>query len=87
MMRALVVGIATLLVAQSPAIGIAARARAMQPGELVVLSLTLPPSAGRPIHVRAFGRDAAAYRADDGGWRALVGIDLDVKPGSYPVTV
>jgi hypothetical protein len=39
------------------------------------------------LRVRAFGRDVAAYRDGDRAWRALVGIDLDVKPGSYPVTV
>jgi murein DD-endopeptidase MepM/ murein hydrolase activator NlpD len=87
MMRALIVAVATLLVAQAPAIRITARSRAMQPGEIVVLSIAAPASAAPPIHVGAFGREVAAYQAEDGGWRALVGIDLDVKPGSYPVKV
>jgi len=39
------------------------------------------------VRVRAFDRDVVAYSAGDHEWRALVGIDLDVKPGSYPVTV
>jgi murein DD-endopeptidase MepM/ murein hydrolase activator NlpD len=65
---------------------ISARSRAVRPGELVVLTLSVPPDAGQP-HVRAFDRDVPAYRTDDRTWRALVGIDLDVAPGSYPVTV
>jgi murein DD-endopeptidase MepM/ murein hydrolase activator NlpD len=67
-------------------IQIAAHSRAMQPGELVVLNITLPQHAGR-VGVRAFGRDAVAFADGDRAWRALVGIDLDVKPGTYPVTV
>src|SRR5262249_1249664 len=37
------------------------------------------------IQVRAFGDDVAACRADEREWRALVGIDLDVKPATYAV--
>jgi murein DD-endopeptidase MepM/ murein hydrolase activator NlpD len=37
--------------------------------------------------VHAFHRDLPAFRVDDHLWRALIGIDLDVRPGSYPVAV
>ncbi|MBI3491980.1 MAG: peptidoglycan DD-metalloendopeptidase family protein [Acidobacteria bacterium] len=67
-------------------IEITARSRAMQPGELVVLTIALPHHADR-VNVRAFGRDAVAFADDDRQWRALVGIDLAVKTGTYPVTV
>jgi murein DD-endopeptidase MepM/ murein hydrolase activator NlpD len=67
-------------------IEITARSRAMQPGELVVVSITLPQHADRAI-VRAFDREAATFADGDRQWRALVGIDLDVKQGTYPVTV
>ena len=67
-------------------IEISARSRAMQPGELVVLTIMLPQHADR-VTVRAFDRDAAPFADRDRQWRALVGIDLDVKPGTYPVTV
>jgi murein DD-endopeptidase MepM/ murein hydrolase activator NlpD len=78
---------ASLALAPAPAaIEITARSRAMQPGEIVVLSIAAPEAATL-IHVRAFGHDVAAYRDGDRQWRALVGIDLDVKPGTYPVTV
>ena len=67
-------------------IEISARSRSLQPGELVVLSIVLPEASDR-IQVRAFDRDVDAERDGDRAWRALVGIDLDVKPGSYRVTV
>ena len=74
-----------LLAAPSP-IQITARSRSVQPGEIVVLSIVAPDGAG-DIRVHAFGRDVAAYRDSGGAWRALVGIDLDVKPGTYAVLV
>jgi murein DD-endopeptidase MepM/ murein hydrolase activator NlpD len=58
----------------------------VQPGELVVLSIAIPPASGT-IRVRAFGHPVTAYADADGAWRALVGIDLDVKPGTYHVAV
>jgi murein DD-endopeptidase MepM/ murein hydrolase activator NlpD len=88
MMRALgLVLTATVALSPAPAaIEITARSRAIQPGEIVVLSIVAPEAAAA-LRVRAFDRDVAAYHDGDGGWRALVGIDLDVKPGTYQVTV
>lgn len=68
------------------AIQIALQARSVQPGELVVLSITLP-DARDAVHVRAFNRAVPAYAVDATTWRALVGIDLDTKPGEYQVAV
>lgn len=65
---------------------IAARARSLRPGELVVLTITTSDAVDR-VHVRAFDRDVEPFRVDDLAWRALVGIDLDVRPGTYPVVV
>jgi murein DD-endopeptidase MepM/ murein hydrolase activator NlpD len=70
----------------APALRVDVRARAIQPGELIVLTVDAPADAG-PVRVRAFDRDVAAVPIDDGKWRALVGIDLDVKPGAYPLVV
>ena len=78
-------GIVALLLAPQP-IQISARSRSLQPGELVVLSIVGPEASDR-IRVRAFDRDLVPYPAADRAWRVLVGIDLDVKPGTYPVTV
>ena len=50
-----------------------------------MLSIVVPARTDH-VRVRAFHRDVAAYRTGDGTWTALVGIDLDVKPGTYAVT-
>ena len=84
-MRALML-IVAVVVAAPPSIAISARSRAVQPGEIVLLSITSPSSAAA-VHVRAFAHDITAYRDGEHGWQALVGIDLDVKPGTYPVAV
>jgi murein DD-endopeptidase MepM/ murein hydrolase activator NlpD len=68
-----------------PTIQISARSRTLRPGELVVLSIAVPVPTGH-VRVRAFGHDVAAYAEGDREWRAIVGIDLDVKPGTYSVT-
>ena len=86
-MRVLAAAVAALVLTPQSTIQVTAHSRAVQPGELVILSIAAPSPADGRIRVRAFGRDVAAYRGDDGSWRALVGIDLDVKPGTYPVTV
>jgi murein DD-endopeptidase MepM/ murein hydrolase activator NlpD len=68
------------------AVQLSLQARAVEPGELVVLEIVLPEHRDA-VRVRAFNRDAAAFAVGDRQWRALVGIDLDVKPGPYVVTV
>lgn len=74
-----------LLAAPAP-LQVTAQSRALQPGEIVILSIAATDASDQ-VHVRAFDHDVAVYR--DGGrtWRALVGIDLDVKPGTYPVLI
>jgi murein DD-endopeptidase MepM/ murein hydrolase activator NlpD len=86
MIRCLAAAAGLALLAQPEALQITSRARAVQPGELVVVSIAAPdgPTA---LKVHAFGHNIDAYKTEDGAWRALVGIDLDVKPGTYPVTV
>jgi len=73
-------------VAQRDALAVTAKSRAVQPGELVVLTITARSSLDH-VRVVAFGHDEAAFAADDGSWRALVGIDLDVKAGTYPIAI
>ena len=68
------------------AVKITVAARAIQPGELVVLSIATPAAVER-LHVRAFARDAAAFSVGPQSWRALIGIDLDVAAGVHVVTV
>ena len=70
----------------SDRLDVTAKSRAVQPGELVVLTMTAPAGAGH-VRIEAFGHDVATFAADDRSWQALVGIDLDVKPGTYPVAI
>jgi murein DD-endopeptidase MepM/ murein hydrolase activator NlpD len=60
--------------------------RSLRPGELVVLTIKVEGAASG-VRVRAFRRDIPTFKADDGWWRALVGIDLDQRPGRYLVEV
>jgi murein DD-endopeptidase MepM/ murein hydrolase activator NlpD len=75
--------VTALLVA---ALVVTAHARSYQPGELVVFTVDAPPQVDA-VRVGAFGREIPSYRVDDRHWRALVGIDLDVRPGPYRVDV
>jgi murein DD-endopeptidase MepM/ murein hydrolase activator NlpD len=67
-------------------IRIVARSRSVAPGEVVVLTMTLPRAADR-LRVHAFDRDIAAFRTGTRTWRAIVGIDLDVAPGVHAVEI
>ena len=74
------------LVLAAPGIGINVSARSIRPGELVVLTLTLDDQAVG-VTVNAFGGRMPVYRLRAGVWQALVGIDLERKPGMYAVAV
>ena len=73
-------------VAAADSIQVTVAARSIQPGELVVFTIATPKSVER-VNVRAFGRDIASFRAGEATWRALLGIDLDVAPGIYSVSI
>jgi len=47
----------------------------------------VPPAGSDSVQIRAFDRDVPAFRTGDRTWEALVGIDLDVHPGRYAVSV
>src|SRR5262245_57936543 len=90
-MRLATVALLSLLMAQArpasppPAVKVTVSARAIQPGEVVVLSL----ASAKPIdtvHARAFDRALVTFKDGD-GWFVVAGIDLDVKAGSYPVAI
>jgi len=72
--------------AQATVITVTHRARAVQPGELVVLTITSSTPLTN-VEVKAFDRTqrVASNRAQT--WISYVGIDLDVKPGNHLVTV
>ena len=87
-------GIALVLTAgatTAPTLTITHKARALQPGELVVLTIVSDTALSR-IEVKAFDRSQRVQAlpptpALPHAWVALVGIDLDVRPGPYAVSV
>jgi murein DD-endopeptidase MepM/ murein hydrolase activator NlpD len=85
MTRLAMAGLVTLSLAP-PSIDLSVQSRTPRPGELVVLSIALSEPADH-VRVHAFHRDLPAFPVGEGVWRALVGIDLDVRPGTYPITV
>ena len=63
------------------------RARALHPGEVVVVEVR-PSTAPVDIRATAFGRPVRFFPSERvGTWRALVGIDLTTEPGAYPIAV
>src|SRR3954447_5151260 len=82
-MRALRVAIAVLVAGTTAAgmpiaapVTIAVAGRAMEPGELLVLSIGAPDAA-TALHLTVFERVITAYKVGSGRWNALLGIDLD----------
>jgi murein DD-endopeptidase MepM/ murein hydrolase activator NlpD len=69
-----------------PALRLTATSRSVQPGELVILTVTTTGEVAA-LRARAFERSMLSYRVDARTWTVLVGIDLDVKPGKYLVTL
>ncbi|HET7696790.1 MAG TPA: M23 family metallopeptidase [Vicinamibacterales bacterium] len=59
-------------------------ARALRPGEVVVLTVA---GASAPVEVRAFDVTWPVHAAGEHGWRALIGIDLGTRPGRHDVIV
>lgn len=88
----LVLAVACTATPPAPTLTVSERARGIQPGELVILTITSdqPLSA---VRVRAFDHDWPATRESAGAdgsaetWRSLVGIDLDVPVGPHDVTI
>lgn len=74
---------------QSPAetaVRVTARGTSVQPGSVVVLTIAGADQA-TVVRARAFGRDLSPFRIDGNTWMVLVGIDLDVRPGSHSVEI
>jgi murein DD-endopeptidase MepM/ murein hydrolase activator NlpD len=73
------------LASTAPDITIAVKARALQPGELLAVTLTTDRAAVE-MRVRAFGQLVPVFETGDGTWQALVGIDIDQRPGVYSLS-
>jgi murein DD-endopeptidase MepM/ murein hydrolase activator NlpD len=63
---------------------VSVKARAIQPGELLVVDVTAAATADA-VSVRAFGRETPAFRVDRDHWRALIGVDLDAALRTYRI--
>jgi murein DD-endopeptidase MepM/ murein hydrolase activator NlpD len=72
--------------AQAQDLSVEFRSRAVQPGELLVVDISAPSDV-QSVTVTAFEVRWPAVRTGDGKWRALVGIDLDQKPGARKVSI
>ena len=57
----------------------------MRQGEVVVFTATTSQPVDT-MRARAFDRDLPTFQLDATRWRALLGIDVDTKPGSYEVS-
>jgi murein DD-endopeptidase MepM/ murein hydrolase activator NlpD len=67
------------------AIQLTTHARSIRQGEVVVFTA----ATSQPVdtmRARAFDRDLATFRLDATHWQALLGIDIDTKPGMYEVS-
>ena len=76
---------------EAPTLKITHKARSLQPGELVVLTI-VADTALNSLEVRAFGRTERVQALPPTAgrphaWIALVGVDLDVRPGTHVVSV
>jgi murein DD-endopeptidase MepM/ murein hydrolase activator NlpD len=85
-MASLVIAASTGVRAAPESLHLDVRARAIQPGELVVLAVTTSAHVDR-VRVRAFDRDVPAFQTGDREWQALIGIDLDSSRGAHVVSV
>ena len=86
---ALSVAATTLAVASLHAqtrVSVKTAARSLAPGELAVLNL-ITPAPVDTLQVRAFDRDVKPFRTSPTEWQALVGIDLETKPGRYAISI
>ncbi|HYK87296.1 MAG TPA: M23 family metallopeptidase [Acidobacteriota bacterium] len=70
-----------------PILRVVHHARSLQPGEVVLLSVeTSEPLRG--VEGTAFGRKYLFYSGlKPVVWQGLIGVDLDVRPGRYPVRI
>jgi murein DD-endopeptidase MepM/ murein hydrolase activator NlpD len=67
------------------AIQLTTHARSIRQGEVVVVTATTSQPVDT-MRARAFDRDLATFRLDATHWQALLGIDIDTKPGKYAVS-
>jgi len=70
----------------SAAIEVTTFARAMRPGEVVLLTIR-PSRPAVSVSGRAFDAALHPWSAGDGLWKALVGVPLSIRPGRYEAAI
>ena len=76
------------MTAPAQGLTISAHARAIQPGEIVRLSVSCAcTSSQRPGTARVLDQVVPLAPAEAGAWSGLIGLDVDTAPGAYPVNV
>jgi murein DD-endopeptidase MepM/ murein hydrolase activator NlpD len=75
-----------LIGTRAPSIEIALASRALQPGELVVVTVSFPTEPSK-VRISAFDKEWPTFAAGKAELRALVGIDVEQKPGRYALVV
>ncbi len=70
--------------AQAQPVSIALPAKPARPGDVLAVRVTAPHGA-TGVAVHALEATWPVYQEDATTWRALIGIDLDLPPGSYDV--
>ena len=65
---------------------VAHRARGVQPGEAVLVSVSSPERLAA-VEGTIFDRTVHFLHGDDGAWTGLVGIDLMIEPGDHDLTL
>lgn len=81
---ALLAGLAAPAHAAPAALSLDLQARAFRPGEAVLVTVTCP-DACTDVTIRAFDTAWPAASRSSSTWVALVGIDLDRRPGNYDI--
>ena len=70
----------------NPQLQIRHHARSLGPGEVVRFSLSLPQPA-KQVRLKAWDKTFACFRVSPQHWEGLLGIDLAIPAGDYPVDV
>lgn len=85
---AVVLSVGQAAPARPPLLAVSHSARALEPGEAVLLTFTAASGSLTSARGTAFGQPFTAYPGTSAGtWHALVGIDLARKPGRAVVEV
>lgn len=88
-MRLIFIATLCALLSSTPAgapLRVSAPAATLQPGSVLLLTINSDDPVPT-LRARAFNRELAPFPVDARTWQVLVGIDLDVKPGTYPVEI